>query len=275
MASWSPAEAEEDALLALKRERELRRLSVHEDFNLQAETEPGGTTAAAAVLTEDAPSTGALRFNTVIYDDFAVPSGAMLAWPAGMAPGAPPNGQFADDEQHQVLGYPLHRLLRLVHTVHEWVSMQKSGRIDWEAIASRMSSSRPGEAQQPLMSAADAHRLWRLLAYRMAAPAPAPVAGPEASDGGIAGEVEAQLMAAARLQRGRAQPPASLSEVELEVDSDIEEYLRSAQARDHAEAPVASRTKICMLPPHDEPQIQRATGELISVAEASDQHDPT
>ena len=158
---------------------ELQRLRVHEDFNFereQGEREEAEAAAGDAGVRDDATS-GAVVAHAILYESFAVPPAASLAWPAGLR-GVDSHLAAADYAARYglppmdecVLGVPLRRLLRLVNTVHAWVHTQRSGRIDWEAIARRMSRPRQGEAPQPPMSAADAHRLWRLLAYRMAAP---------------------------------------------------------------------------------------------------------
>jgi len=158
---------------------ELQRLRVHEDFNFereQGEREEAEAAAGDAGVRDDATS-GAVVAHAILYESFAVPPAASLAWPAGLR-GVDSHLAAADfaarygvpPVEECVLGVPLRRLLRLVNTVHAWVHTQRSGRIDWEAIARRMSRPRQGEAPQPPMSAANAHRLWRLLAYRMAAP---------------------------------------------------------------------------------------------------------
>ena len=70
-----------------------------------------------------------------------------------------------------VAGYPLRRILRLVEVVYEWVSTHRSGKVDWAAVARAMGRARQGEPPPPRMATEEAHRLWRLVAYKMTNPA--------------------------------------------------------------------------------------------------------
>ena len=338
---------------------ELRRLRAHENFNLdggdaEADADNAGTVSAAANsgARDSAIDSGvALRSGAFVYSTFAVPASSLLAWPSGV-PGACESGvggsparvgvDTADhrasgaaatvngQEDDQVLGYPLTRLVRLLQTVYEWVCLNRSGRIDWEAIGRKMSTPRPGEPQPSLMTASEAHRLWRLLAYRMAAPAgmqawhvgsvaqdtPSEVGvagvpttlekidngrGAREVDGDIEGfsadggeqnasaicggqqqspsaealaptgadgeEEEGRAMdgeyadptaaepaqpaqnavprssSAAIARRRRPGPPAKLDDVELDVDSDTEEFMRSAAYTSAATRQTSSHTK--------------------------------
>jgi hypothetical protein len=94
---------------------------VHEDFNFereQGEREEAEAAAGDAGVRDDATS-GAVVAHAILYESFAVPPAASLAWPAGLRGvdshlaaadyaaryGAPP-------VEECVLGVPLRRLLR-------------------------------------------------------------------------------------------------------------------------------------------------------------------
>ena len=294
--------AADEARRARQKENELKRLARHEDYFAETNEAAGGEAGAtgASGAREDSTS-GALRASTVLYENFALPPASLLGWPVGLqgsdsrAAASDRSARFGTPtEEEHVLGMPLRRLLQLVQTVHEWVNTQRSGRIDWEAIARRMSRQRPGQPPPPFMTASEAHRLWRLLAYRMAAPPglfeaePPPPSGPKppsaapsgsaapsagnatadagapssstlvasASSGLPGGASEAAATTEPRVteplaptERGalsgldgggegsaaveeegpRPKPPARLEDVDLEADSDVDEYIRQSQ----------------------------------------------
>ena len=162
---------DEDAVLA-KIARERKKLAAHEDFKHGGRADPLGETSTAAGR-EDAPSRE-MRFSAVLYDNFAIPPASVMTWPAGLQ-GADSRAMSADcealpgpagREEEHVLGFPLRRLLRLVQVVHEWVHVQRSGRIDWEAIARKMSARQPGTLRTPSLLPTSSPRLLppRLLA---------------------------------------------------------------------------------------------------------------
>ena len=225
---------------AARSARELRKLEVHEDFFEPAEAD-GAAPVVHPSSARDEVVGGAKQFSAVAYGQFALPASSTLRWPSGLR-GAP-SDPVVDEGEH-VLGYPLTRLVVLVRTIHEWIQIQRSGRINWETIAHRMSTPRPGEPVPPPMSAADAHRLWRLLAYRMAAPQG--LNGAEHTSAASADE--AQLLAITGLERSRPAPPSCLDDIGLDADSDIDDFVKTVHARDHATPQMTARGRAARAP---------------------------
>jgi hypothetical protein len=154
----------------------------------------GGREAPSEKREPGADSTETVRYGALVYDSFGLPQSAMLGPAArlkmrggGRAHGAGGSAAAAvqrgsglvacdrsgcdESESLSVLGYPLCRLELLVRVIYQHVSHRKCGVIDWEDVSSQMNVLRPGETETPpRMEADEAHRLWRLLAYHMAAP---------------------------------------------------------------------------------------------------------
>ena len=61
----------------------------------------------------------------------------------------------------EVLGYPLVLMRSLIEQVYTYVHRHHSGHIDWTAVAASL---------RPQLQPEQAHRLWRLVAYRLATP---------------------------------------------------------------------------------------------------------
>ena len=114
-------------------------------------------------------------------------------------------------ESAEVLGYPLVVMRRLVEQVYTWVHRHHTGHVDWTAVAAAM---------RPRLQPEEAHRLWRLVAYRLATPN-----GYE--DGFYAfdpGAGEPVGTGHPHTKRKRAGLPESLAQVELDYGSDLDEH---------------------------------------------------
>ena len=124
----------------------------------------------------------------------------------------------AEAELAAVLGYPLVVMRRLVEQVYTWVHRHHTGHVDWTVVAAAM---RPHHAMQP----EEAHRLWRLVAYRLATP--------NSYEDGFyedPGAGEPLGTGHPHTKRKRAALPASLSQVELDYGSDLDECRSRLQA---------------------------------------------
>ena len=124
---------------------------------------------------------------------------------------ATPGVAPAEAEPAEVLGYPLIVMRRLVEQVYTWVHRHHTGHVDWTVVAAAM---------RPRLQPEEAHRLWRLVAYRLATPngyedafyAFDPGAGEPVGTGHP------------HTKRKRAGLPESLAQVELDYGSDLDEH---------------------------------------------------
>lgn len=219
-------------------QRQLRRLAPTKDWASAAdrwEDEP----EAPAAADSSAPQRNRLTdpsWQTVVHGAFTMPQPAALSWPTGQTPVE----GVTTSPGSELLGFPLRRVHRLVQVVYDWVGQNRSGRIDWEAVARQASVARPGEAPPPLLSASDAHRLWRLIAYRMAAP------GRDLGGEDDDAQGDEDLLAVSGAERGRPPPPSALEDVGLDADSDFEDFTRTLHPRDGT--PAASRARAARAP---------------------------
>ncbi len=124
------------------------------------------------------------------------------------------------------------RVLPLLHSIFAYVSRTGSSTIDWEAVVAGMGDA-TATAAEPALTAAEACKLWRNLAYGRGSP------NYRAGDGSGEGEVEewAQAWRALSQRIAAATTAAAASALDEGVDSDVEEYLRNERRREDA-APV-------------------------------------